>query len=85
MVDKRRRLKSMKVKNYGEFRPFESSSLYLHFHPFVSSQGYFANLQGRGFKGDMVTVQKWEMGVSRVNGLRVWGRIMSLGGYLFFE
>ena len=38
MVDKRRRLKSMKVKNYGEFRPFESSSLYLHFHPFVSSQ-----------------------------------------------
>ena len=43
------------------------------------------NLQGRGFKGDMVTVQKCEMGVSRVNGLRVWGRIMNLGGYLFFE
>ena len=40
MVDKRRRVKLMKAKKYGEFRvfkPFASSSLYLHLYPLISS------------------------------------------------
>ena len=37
MVDKRRRLKPIKVKKYGEFGPFASSSLYLHLHRAILS------------------------------------------------